>query len=663
MDADKVTKESLSNHRLKTVAIGVSICLVVLAAISVIVALRTPRRPEPWRIAQLQSRVAPDLSHVPNVLPQGGQWRGVEAFPNLTFHQPIRIVRNPASGGVFVFEKSGLIRHIHEIEGVHKSRIFLDLRDRLLPDHRGPIDLAFHPKFSGEQSPSHNYVFVFYKRNDGYDVLSRFAVTPEGISDVQSEVLLIEQLSSKTHAGGAVTFGTDGFLYVSSGEERANDQKIDRSLLGGVFRIDVDMIGGDVSHAPLRQPIDGRTANYFIPNDNPFVGRAGALEEFWALGLRNPFTMTLDPHTERIWIGDVGRNRWEEVNCLIKGANYEWSYREGPMKGDRMEKPSAADYVGAATPPFYSYQQSEGNNSIIGGFVYRGQMHPELYGKYIFGDNGSSRIWSMSTNDEGSPKVETLCQLPLYRFEGVCGFGPDTNGEILVCVLGNERFDRPGQVLRLVANKSWPQPDFRSTDQKNFNNNPIRNVSHVKAVSSKKSPFSDRLSQTGLFADLQSMTPAEGVIPYVINTPLWSDAAIKTRWIAVPGDGTSDSPSSDRIIVDSDFPHDLSFPDGTVFIKHFELPVDENHVEKTRRLETRVTVLKQEGDFCGMTYRWNDQQTEAYLIQDRGTVDVSILTRSGSTRKQKWTFPNSADCRMCHNSATGFVLGVNIPGT
>lgn len=619
-----------------------------------------PVPPVPKLLAVPGQRVAPDLRRVPVSIPQGGDWRGIDAFPNLSFDQPIRLIPQANSNQLCVFERCGRIFRFENDPQVTEKHLFLDLRDRILPNHRGPIDMAFHPDFGKSGSGHSRDFFVFYKRRDGFDVVSRFKVAEDGASvDSATETVLVEQKSSKTHAGGAMTFGLDGFLYFATGEERSTDQTIDQCLHGGVFRIDVDMIGGQVSHPPPRQPLDGRTQHYYIPSDNPFVGRPNALEEFWALGLRNPFTMTVDRGTGEIWIGEVGRNTWEEINLLKRGANYEWSYREGPMIGDRMEQPGPSDYVGTPTPPTFSYLQAEGNNSIIGGYVYRGRAYPQLQGKYIYGDNGSSRIWALTPNQSGQPINETLCQIPAFRFEGVCGFGEDADGELYICLLGNERFDRRSRILKLVPNGASHPPDSQVTQRSDADQRSIRLASHeTSAAADPNWPM--RLSETGLFTDVKSLRPAPGVIPYTVNVPLWSDNAIKTRWIAVPGDGSSDDPTEDRLVIDGDFPFDVQFPVGTTFVKHFEMPTDGADASTRKRLETRVTVLKAGGGFCAMTYRWNDQQTDAVLLRERATTEIVVTNEDGSKTIQPWTFPDSADCRMCHNSETGFVLGVNV---
>lgn len=601
-----------------------------IAVVLLFLAWLWPHQP-PIDVQRVQ-RLLPDLSAVPSALPQGGDWRGEAAFPALQFDRPIRISGATFSNDLYVFEMDGQIVRVEGTGENAKRSIFLDLRGQVLSDNRGPADLAFHPNFGKAGLVGADEVYVFYKRMDGYDVLAKFKSLDGRTADLGSEKVLIEQHSSRTHTGGAIVFGIDGYLYISSGEEPSTDQTIEQDLLGGVLRIDVNMIGGQVSHPPPKQPANGSTNNYFIPSDNPFVGRANALEEFWALGLRNPYTMSVDTENGNIWLGEVGRKTWEEINLLQKGANYGWSYLEGDMPTGLTRQPKSGKFVGWEAAPFFSYEQAEGNNSIIGGFVYRGKKWPQLTGQYIFGDNGSSRIWAIPTS-KSPPSVSTLTRLPLHRFEGITGFGTNTNGEIFISVLGNKRFNRPGQILKLVPNTSSQDRSTR---------------------------FESKLSETRLFTDMKLMIPASGVIPYVVNSPFWSDGAVKSRWIVLPGDGTASDPEIDRIVVDGDYPHEFSFPTGTLFIKHFEVSPDKRHPQKLRRLETRLIRLTADG-IEGLVYQWNEAQTDAYLIQGRKVIDFTGSIGGSHRQLDDWTIPSSADCHMCHNKNAGYILGVNVP--
>jgi uncharacterized repeat protein (TIGR03806 family) len=155
-----------------------------------------------------------------------------------------------------------------------------------------------------------------------------------------------------------------------------------------------------------------------------------------------------------------------------------------------------------------------------------------------------------------------------------------------------------------------------------------------------------KLSETGLFACLDDMTPEPGVIPYAVNNPLWSDGAVKQRWIALPGGETI------KFRRDGEW----SFPAGTVLVKHFELADDETEPLRRRRLETRLLVVDGPGEGYGVTYRWRPDHTDAELLADGLTEAIPIKTRKGSAT-QAWSYPSRDECLKCHTSAAGFVLG------
>jgi uncharacterized repeat protein (TIGR03806 family) len=157
-----------------------------------------------------------------------------------------------------------------------------------------------------------------------------------------------------------------------------------------------------------------------------------------------------------------------------------------------------------------------------------------------------------------------------------------------------------------------------------------------------------RLSETGVFASLADLTPNPGIIPYRVNAPLWSDGAAKRRWIAPPPGGRIDfAPTGE-----------WTFPAGTVFVKHFELPADESKPEAKTRLETRLLVVDGTGNGYGVTYKWRSDQSEADLLTEGRTETVRVKTVSGDTRAQVWSYPSPADCLACHNRSANFVLGV-----
>ena len=167
--------------------------------------------------------------------------------------------------------------------------------------------------------------------------------------------------------------------------------------------------------------------------------------------------------------------------------------------------------------------------------------------------------------------------------------------------------------------------------------------------------FPSVLSATGAFSDLSTLTPSTGSIPYAVNSPLWSDGAIKSRWIAVPNDGPPYA-SNEQI---SFLPvGEWSFPNGTVFVKHFELTVNEITGER-KRLETRLLVRSEDGAVYGVTYKWRADNSDADLLPGPPLdEDIPIITSSGTTRIQKWSYPGRGQCLSCHTSAANYVLGV-----
>jgi uncharacterized repeat protein (TIGR03806 family) len=155
------------------------------------------------------------------------------------------------------------------------------------------------------------------------------------------------------------------------------------------------------------------------------------------------------------------------------------------------------------------------------------------------------------------------------------------------------------------------------------------------------------LSLTGVFASMQELKPNPGVIPYDVNTPLWSDGAAKTRWIALPGEARIGFKPTGE----------WQFPPGTVFVKHFEINTDAAHPEQRKRLETRLLVVNRTGTGYGATYRWRDNQEDAELLADGGTEEFTVNTGAGA-EKRRWTYPGRNECLLCHTAAAGFVLGV-----
>jgi uncharacterized repeat protein (TIGR03806 family) len=330
--------------------------------------------------------------------------------------------------------------------------------------------------------------------------------------------------------------------------------------------------------------------------------------------------MTYDPPTGWFWIGDVGQDSWEEVDVLEqKAANFQWAYMEGFHPTPDRVRPAPKNFIGFEAPPVYEYRHGQQGNCVIGGYVYRGtQFAKELGGKYIFGDNGSGRIWAMTLMGKKPPIVEYLCNMPPgINYSGLSSFGEDANHELYMLKMG-----RPSKIYKLVRADRDERPmtiNFRVPPQ---------------------------LSKLRAFTDLTNLTVAPGIIPYDINAPFWSDNAIKSRWIAVP--------RNEKIKFAA--MNNFTFPAGTVFIKNFDLTTNEITGEK-KRLETRFIVREAGGGVYGVTYKWRDNKSDADLVPSPATEDI-LITGAEGVRTQTWYYPGPLDCLICHNPNAGSVLGV-----
>lgn len=158
--------------------------------------------------------------------------------------------------------------------------------------------------------------------------------------------------------------------------------------------------------------------------------------------------------------------------------------------------------------------------------------------------------------------------------------------------------------------------------------------------------FPPLLSQTGAFSDAAALTPSPGLIPYDVNSPLWTDGALKWRWIAVPTNAQIAFATSAPCV----------FPPGTVLVKHFELGVNDTNPAIRKRIETRLLIVSTNGAPFGATYRWRADHEEADLLAGSLSENITVQTATG-TRKQRWSYPSPSECLMCHNSQAGFVLG------
>ena len=164
------------------------------------------------------------------------------------------------------------------------------------------------------------------------------------------------------------------------------------------------------------------------------------------------------------------------------------------------------------------------------------------------------------------------------------------------------------------------------------------------------------LSEIDAFPNLLAVEAMEGLVTYDVIQPFWSDGALKKRWMAIPNDGIPNAPTEQITYSEED---SWGFPIGTVFIKHFEIALDETVEENPHRLETRFFVHGEDGTWYGLTYRWNADQTDATLVEAPGASETLTITTAQGPRTQTWTYPSRLDCMTCHAAENGSVLGAN----
>lgn len=340
--------------------------------------------------------------------------RMVPAFPDLEFDRPLYLTHaNDTSDRLFVVEQPGRIHVLPGARDTNSSRVFLDITKRVRTVHNeeGLLALAFAPDY-----PQSGHFFVYYSASDPRrGVLSRFSVSgsDRNSADAASEKVILEvDQPYGNHNGASVIFGPDGYLYLSlgdggsAGDPHGHGQNLG-TLLGSILRIDVTP--------------DDTTRPFSIPPDNPFIGVAGARGEIWAYGLRNVWRMSFDRQTGELWAGDVGQNKWEEIDLIVRGGNYGWNVREG-----------AHDYRPAATKatlidPVIEYGRYEGA-SVTGGYVYRGARFPGLQGVYLYADFVTGTIWGLRHSQGKLIESKALLEQP----NNISSFGEDARGELYV---------------------------------------------------------------------------------------------------------------------------------------------------------------------------------------------------------------------------------------
>jgi uncharacterized repeat protein (TIGR03806 family) len=527
----------------------------------------------------------------------------VDAFPGLaSFSRPLFLTYPPdGTNRIFVVEQGGTISVFDNRPDVTTRATFLNLTSVVdsTGNEMGLLGLAFDPNFA-----TNHFLYVNYTDSGSVcqagsgmcTKIVRYTAPTGNTADPTSAFQIMEYAQPfDNHNGGDLAFGPDGYLWISAGDggsggdPNGNGQNVN-AVLGKMLRIDPS--GDDF-------PTDSRK-NYRIPPGNPFAGGGGAPEWFMR-GMRNPWRFSFDRLTGDMYIGDVGQDLWEEVDYIpaasrlsppAGGFNLGWNVCEGTH-----------DFAGNCAAqnslkPVIEYGHAVGT-TVTGGYVYRGDRLPSLYGAYLYGDFTNGQVWAWN----GSlPAVPTQ----IASVTNPASFGEDRDGELYILSFN-------GRIYKLNLTGTPP------------------------------AQFPTNLSATGLFSSTATLTPAPGLVEYDVNTPLWSDRALKRRWVALPAGARA------HFRTDGSF----DFPVGTALVKHFDLPID---ATTTRRIETRV-FLRQVDRWTGFTYRWNSAQTDATLLTDAATDTFNVVV-GGTPTTQTWNYPSPSQCLGCHSLPERRVLGL-----
>ena len=518
----------------------------------------------------------------------------VPAFPGVSFKNPTCIEEIPGENRLLVTEIGGKVFSFVKNPEVQQADLVADLSE-VLRGTTKVFDADFHPDFRESR-----YVFVCYVHpgDGGHTRVSRFTMTNETPPKfVAGSEQVVITWPTGGHNGGCVEFGNDGYLYISTGDGSGPNppdglttgQDVS-DLLGTVLRIDVDQIEGD--HA------------YVVPSDNPFTELEGACPEIWAYGLRNPWKIGVDSVTGDVFAADNGWETWEMVHRIVRGGNCGWPVMEARavLRSDVEVGPTPI------IPPIKDHHHSEAN-SVIGGPVYRGRKLPDLVGSFIYGDYITGTIWAVRAEGDDTYSHQTLVDTD----QRITSFTEGSHGELYVL-----DYDYTGQIYEVVPS----------------------------GLVDTSAEFPRRLSETGLFASVEDLEPAAGVVPYDVRVNRWMDGAEAQRWVAIPGDGRVQLANGDD---------QAAYPEGTVLVKQLNLPQAVG--AQPVRLETQILHYENR-TWQPYSYLWDEAGKEAYLVDSIGADrPLEVTDASGDKLERTWHVSASNECKLCHNAGSRFVLG------
>ncbi|HEX3989351.1 MAG TPA: PQQ-dependent sugar dehydrogenase [Verrucomicrobiae bacterium] len=375
-------------------------------------------------------------------------------FKSMTLDRPIWMCQAPGDADHFyVIEETGRILILQKGSDGSQAKEFMNIKARSPFIENGQntsiglLGLAFHPGFATNRlfyvlysQPNSNKTIPFPNRT----IISEFktsASNPDE-ADLSSERVLLDIPEPfKNNIGGQMSFGPDGFLYISLGDGGSNNDPYGSgqnpgSLLSKILRVDVN------SRSTTGSGKNEKELPYGIPSDNPWVdevdmGNSGARKEMYAWGLRNIWRFSWDSKTGNLWGGDVGERLWEEVDLIVKGGNYGWNVREGAhhfkpgASGAQFIDPVIEYPHSPKLLPESQFPKHGIGVCVIGGYVYRGAKYPALDGVYLYADFGLGTIFGLRYDEGKVTDYGTLLEQP----KNIVSFAEDADGELYVLTL------------------------------------------------------------------------------------------------------------------------------------------------------------------------------------------------------------------------------------
>ncbi|MBA2255305.1 MAG: PQQ-dependent sugar dehydrogenase [Chloroflexi bacterium] len=411
---------STGSHRQRhRLVAGLTFATFVLTMAAAPAAAATPAAP-----ASRTVDAAPDSDGAGRFRPEPRATLGLTTIKS-GFVSPVMLT-HAGDSRLFVVEQPGRIRILRPPHGsvttwTIDATPYLDIQGLVqYSGEEGLLGLAFHPGYA-----ENGRFFLYYTNNAGNNVVALGRRTSFNRGELIRTILPIFHPTYGNHNGGMINFGPDGNLYIGTGDgggtgNPTNTAQNTTSLLGKILRIDVT-----------------GTSTYTVPPSNPWANDSNPNRRLvWSYGLRNPWRWSFDRADGKMWIADVGEDRWEEVNRAGTGeaVNYGWRV----MEGRACYNPSSGCNTSGKKRPHAVYANSGSHCAVTGGYVYRGSLYPSLVGRYIFADFCSGYIWNISAT---GPELSSL---PAAYSSGrsISGFGESSSGEVYVTDIG-------GVVLRV----------------------------------------------------------------------------------------------------------------------------------------------------------------------------------------------------------------------